>query len=234
MNKSFKRISIPALLLFGMLIGGYTPQAYAVPTLSFSVDGGAAVSCADGDACDLNTAAGVVLFSASLGGVYGISISTGITKPFLNGAHMDLNSITVQSLVDGAHTLSIMFSETDYTMLDVSGLAAFGGTISNNGSTVAASAYFDDATNALFNLGTLINTTGPLSGPAFSATFAGGGPAVAPYSMTQVLNVSTTAQGTLFSGDFELTMVPEPTSVALLGGALLFVAGVARKKLRRG
>ena len=233
MNKTFKKIGIPALLLFGMLIGGYTPQAYAVPTLSFSVDGGAAVSCADGAACDLNPTAGVVLYSASLGGVYGVNVSTGITKPFLNGAHMDLNSINVQSLADGAHTLSIMFSETGYSLLDVTGIGAFGGTISNNGSTAVASAYFDDATNALFNMGTLIGTTGPLSGPAFSATFAGRGPAAAPYSMTQLLTVSTTASGTMFSGDFELTMVPEPASVALLGGALLLVTGVMRKKLRR-
>jgi hypothetical protein len=29
-------------------------------------------------------------------------------------------------------------------------------------------------------------------------------------------------------------MVPEPASVALLGGALLFVSGVMRKKFRRG
>jgi hypothetical protein len=52
--------------------------------------------------------------------------------------------------------------------------------------------------------------------------------------MTQVLTISTTAPGTMFSGDFELTMVPEPASIALLGGALLFVTGVMRKKLRRG
>ena len=161
------------LSLFGMLIGGYIPQAYAAPTLSFSVDGGGSVSCADGDGCDLNPTAGVVLFSASLGGVYGVNVTTGITKPFLAGSHMDLNSITVQSLTGGAHTLSIMFSETSFTKLDVTGLAAFGGTISNNGSTVAASAYLDDATNALFNLGTLIGSTGPLSGPAFSTTFSG-------------------------------------------------------------
>lgn len=234
MNKSFKRIVIPALLLFGMLIGGYTPQAYAAPTLSFSVDGGASVSCADGDVCDLNPTAGVVLFSASLGGVYGVNVSTGITKPFLDGSHMDLNSINVQSLAGGAHTLSIMFSETDFSLLDVTGIGAFGGTISDNGSAVVASAYLDDATNALFNLGTLIGTTGPLSGPAFSTTFTGRGPAAAPYSLTQVLTVSTTAPGTMFSGDFELTMVPEPASVALLGGALLFVSGVMRKKFRRG
>jgi hypothetical protein len=233
MKKSFKRIGIPALLLFGMLIGGYTPQAYAVPTLSFSVDGGAAVSCADGDGCDMDPQAGVVVYIASLGGVYGVNVSTGITKPLLGGSQMDLNSINIQSLADGAHTLSIMFSETGYSLLDVTGIGAFGGTISDNGSTVVASAYFDDATNALFNMGTLIGTTGPLSGPAFSTTFTGRGPAAASYSMTQLLTVSTTERRAMFSGDFELTMVPEPASIALLGGTLLFVTGVMRKKLRR-
>src|SRR5262245_16868757 len=49
------------------LLLGQLPAAHAVPTLSFSVDGGAAIACADGAVCDTNPNAGVVTFSQSLG-----------------------------------------------------------------------------------------------------------------------------------------------------------------------
>lgn len=233
MKKHFKNIGLPAASLLGMLIGGYTPQAYAGPTLSFAVDGGPAVSCADNAACDMNPAAGAVVYIGSLGGVFDVNVATGLTRPFLPGSQMDLNSVNIKFAADGPHSLSIMFSETDFTLLNAGGVAGFGGMI--EGGSVTASAYFDDSTNALFNLASQIGTTGPLSGPFFSAAFTGPGPQAASYSMTQVLTVSTTGSTRFnFGGDFELTMVPEPASVALLGAALLLVTKSVRKRFRRG
>jgi hypothetical protein len=200
----------------------------AVPTLRFIVDGGAPIDCADGDACDLNGVAGAVTVNDSLG-VLTVNVTTGVTKPVFAGSHMDLNSIMVQT-TGGGHTIDILFSEIDYSLL-IGAVADFGGTLSGSpGGSITASAYFDES-NALFGLASPIGTTGPLGGGAFAASFTGPGPSAAPYSLTQVLTLVTTG-ATNFSGNFELQLVPEPASVALLGGVLLVTAGIVRKRFR--
>jgi hypothetical protein len=205
------------------------PSAFATATLSFSVDGGAAVTCADGAMCDINSTAGVVTYSADLGGGFIVNVTTGITTPFYTGSSMDLNSVNVQS-GSGNHTLEIMFSQTDFTSTMGGFEGGFGGTIGTGGTVVASAGY--DTTNTLFGNGTNIASTGSLGPGAFSATFSGGGPGTSPYSLTQILTIST-SQALTFSGDFALTQVPEPASIVLLGGALLFVAGGIRRKMRR-
>jgi hypothetical protein len=228
MHKTKVRFS--AVLLLGLSVGGFSTPAYAVPSLSFSLDGGLPTVCADGDACDINPLVGVVSFSGSLGD-FAVNVTTGLSKPALPGSHMDLNSVNVQAS-GGAHTLTIMWSDTGFLLSGpLEGL--FGGTITGNGSTVTASVYFDE-TDAPFGQASLSGTTGPLAGPAFAAMFDGPGPLTAPYSLTQVLTISTTGV-TTFSGDFDVKVVPapEPTSVTLLGGALFVIVGALRKKRSR-
>jgi hypothetical protein len=226
----------------GMFLLATASNIYAVPTLSFSVDGGAAVVCADGASCDLSTTSGVVMVSNTFSGDYAVNITTGITKPVLPGATMDLNNVTITTLAPGAHTLQIMFSETGFTIPSTgaatsSGTASFGGTLQNlfgpSASTVSASAYFSSS-NTLFGLGTLIGTSGtiPATG-AFASNFTGPGPSSGTFSLTQVLNLSTTGPGTVFSGDFSLAVNPEPSSLVLMSSVLLFALAAARLKLRR-
>jgi hypothetical protein len=208
------------------LLLGALPAAYAVPTLSFSVDGGAAITCADGAACDINASAGAVTVSQSLGDFY---VTTGLSKPILTGGDplMDLNTLNVL-MSGGAHTLTIAFSDTGF---DISGgrlTMEYGGSLSGAGASFEHSAYYDTG-NALFGQSTLIGTAGSGSG-AFSGAVDGGWSPNGPYSVTEILTLKGGSGMTVFSGDFEVN-VPEPATLALLGFALLGFAVVYRRRV---
>lgn len=227
------RLSLSTTLMaaaLAMTIGA--GQAQAAAMLWFSVDGGLPVTCSDGAVCDITAPGdGVVAYSGALGGVYGVNVTTGVSKPVLYNA-MDLNSVVVQSLAAGAHTLEIRFSDDGFTYTPASTQANFGGTVSANGSTVRYQTYFDSG-NALNTLTSLATDTGLLSGPAYSGVLSGPGSVTGPYSLTQVLNLSTTAVGTSFSGNFELQVVPEPASMFLLGSGLFGLAGAVRRRAKK-
>jgi hypothetical protein len=212
-----------------ILLAGFAPNASAVATLGFQVDGGAVTFCADGAACD-GTAAGdgVVSFSGALGGVFGVNVTTGSTVPALPGSHMDLNTVNLQTLAGGTHTLEIRFSEIGFSAPG-NATASFAGTLTANGSTVQYTTYFD-AGNVLFDLGTLMTDSLQITGPAFAGTQPGTGPLAGPFSMTQRLVLSTTGLGTTLSGDFEVQLqVPEPGALGLIAIGLLGV-GFARRR----
>jgi hypothetical protein len=205
---------------------GALPAAYAVPTLSFSVDGGAAITCADGAACDINASAGAVTVSQSLGDFY---VTTGLSKPILTGGDplMDLNTLNVL-MSGGAHTLTIAFSDTGFDIYGGRLSLEYGGSLSGTGASFQQSAYYDDG-NALFGQGTLIGTAGSGSG-AYSGSADGGWSPSGPYSVTEILELKSSGSGlTVFSGDFEVN-VPEPGTLALVGLALLGLAAAYRRR----
>jgi hypothetical protein len=219
------------LFALGILLLASAPEADAAAALRFTYDGGAPITCSDNDiTCDTSALVGVVSFNSNIG-AFLVNVTTGVTKPVFAEPHMDLNSINVQTGA-GAHTLVMEFSDDNFSVPAPSFLLAFGGTLSNPaGSTITANAYLDNA-NALFSKAQPIGQLGPFGPGAFSGSTIGPGTADTSYSLTQVLSLSTTGPGS-FSGDLELTGVPEPTSVALFGGVLLLTGTALRRKVAK-
>jgi hypothetical protein len=207
---------------------GLVPAAHAVPTLSLSVDGGPAITCADGTGCDTNPNAGVVGLSQSLGD-FSVNVTTGLSKPMLTGGDplMDLNTVNVQ-MWGGAHTLVIALSDTGFDLYGGRITTQYGGSLSGAGASFEQTAYFDTG-NSLFGQGTLISAVGSAAG-AFSGAVDGGWSPNGPYSVTEILTLKTGGGLAVFSGDFEVN-VPEPGTLALVGLALLGLAAAYRRRV---
>jgi hypothetical protein len=108
------------------------------------------------------------------------------------------------------------------TMVNGDSCSAFAGspfllTKNNLGTSVSLSAN-----------GTIADTVGPLSfwSGAFTTQINGQTP-------LQIETTINTAGGTIrssFSGEFDVTTVPEPVSMALIGGGLMALAAIKRRK----
>ncbi len=203
-------------------------SAHATPVLTLT-SGSSTVTIQDGGLGDGSTAAGVVMFSGSVGSWF-LNVTTGATKPTLSMGQMDLNSISMSQATHDP--LVISFTETDFVMSDNTGAnLRIGGTTAGS---VSYAAYYDP--NNGLNPTTLIASTQPLTG-AFAATDWGYLALNGPFSMRQVITIThpTSPAGQTFSSSFnaDLTAVPEPGSMLLLGTSLLGVTAVLRRRMKK-
>ena len=214
-------------MLLGMLAFVATPQAYATAELQLT-SGATNVIVSDNGSGDLDPTVGQIIFSGAVGD-WNINLTTGLSHgPGL--AAMDLGSTDATST--GPSTLIIEFSDTGFTVGAPGFEVRATGHITNSGSGTATIDSWFDNSNVLFGQGGSIATLGPFS-PSYDATGSSAGPGVPLYSLTEQITLTSGTGGVEWSTDTTLSAVPEPASVALLGGVLLFTVSAIRRKARR-
>ena len=167
-----------------------------------------------------------VIFSGAVGG-WTINLTTGLSGG-PGSSIMDLSSIDAVS-APGAMPLSIELSDNGFTTPVVAwDLLSSGHLVSGSG-TATYSAYTDS--NSLFGTTTLIGTLGPFSTAYATGETFGVAPATNPYSLTEVVVLTSSSSNTEWSTDSSIAPAPEPTSLALMGSGLIGLAGLLRRKL---
>ena len=188
---------------------------------------------------DLSSAIGSLVFldavGTSLGGAWGLTVVTGAGNEILADQAMHLNSLNVTSTAAGS--IVVGFSETgfEYPKDPVTIRSEFSVTTAG---TVSIE-WGADANNKLFSGATDLASwvpnasAGPFGPGAFAATndFSGNY-ASGPFSISQVVSVTHTGPGQSTSFDSEITAMPEPGTLALVGMALVGAAIFNRR--RRG
>lgn len=244
MKKSLFGVML-AVLLFGLF--GLSSRVFATTTDALQITSGSFTAIitdngtCSGTACgslsgDINPTAGTDSITGSINGWALNVISGSSNSPDLIPFGIDITSLTATcapSKPCSADPLHVIYSDTGFNVPVLAGsfVTTYSDTQSGSGST-SESAYFDN-TNTLFNEASSIGTVGPFTG-SNTGSASGGLMAAGPtYSLT--LDQIFTANGSAvsFSADGDITAVPEPASLTLVGTGLIGLAGLLRRKLLR-
>jgi hypothetical protein len=223
--KSLKYLMVSVIVGIGLMLG-FQPTSHALTlTLDDLSVAGVELILADNAAGDLNPNPGIIVWTGVIG-VWNLNVETAFTYPHQGTPaipYMHVNSVNTSSnAAGGGNQLNIMSSEINYT-----GLQTF---VLGHGGTTGGTIGFDywlDPANALFGQVINIGSFGPYGPGAFSGAGFGVPAPSAPYSLTLEALITHGSGVVSSSYDQEIT-VPEPTTLLLLGFALLG-AGLVRR-----
>ena len=213
-----KTLITTAALLSTLLIAA--PAAHSAVLLM--VDGTAVT---DNGAGDLNASTGVITYSGGAAN-FNVAVNTGIST---SSPLIDLSNVLATSTGSGSIIIKLTSTGLTSPVGGQNWLSQFTGSYSGGSASITAQTYIDTS-NVAFGTGTLLGSFIASNTPfALSSVNLGGG--TTPFSLTEVVTVTANGAGRNFSLDTQLSLVPEPVSMALLGVSLI---GLGVLRLRRG
>ncbi len=178
---------------------------------------------------DTNTSAGTDSVNGTIDG-WMINVASGTSmSPGLTPYGLDLTSLTATCTGGGftgcsSDSLHIQYSDINFGIaVGAGGFTTTYSSTQTGSGTTSESAYFDNG-NGIFAETYLIGTVGPFTSSNHGSAAGGSIAAVPNYSLTLDQVFTDANAGTVsFSVDGNVTGVPEPMSLLLLGGCLLVV-----------
>lgn len=223
-----------------LVMAGFLASLSA-PWASASVEVRIINTAGGGDTGWIVCAATSCLFAGAVGN-YNVALDSAIQNNSIN----PLLDLAYQANSTVANPGTIIFEamangytvSTPGTQFVVNGNSTMGDTVTGtsyggNNNTICASGINTCTPGAGVgnNGSTTLSTFGPVP-ENVAETVNGGGTTVNPYSLGIVLTLNNPHAGGA-SGDAALNAVPEPASVMLLGGLMLFTVGAFRRKIYR-
>ncbi len=227
---------LPAVLVGALLLGMQSPaQAVGLRITDFSTT----IYCDEANKLGSSagcvfTMPGVVSWAGSLG-IFTFTSAVTVSFPTLGsaaGPEIDVSSIEVAS---GLGELFIEGSQTGYTGAGGKGFKfSVGGTngAPDTGSSADFEAWEDD-TNTLFGYGTFLGHLGSFGPGPFSDDTVGSTVTSSPYSLLINADLFFSGAGSMSYNENLKALVAEPTSVLLMGTALLSLVALRRKSFTR-
>ncbi len=241
---SLKNLNFVALLAVGMIFANQRAEAAFVLTLddlsTFGIDVivvddapvGTVTKKGLSTTLDAFAGLGTASFIGAVG-TFSVNVTTGISKPAIGPAIIDLNSVTVSSAGSGGGVLEIMLTDTGFTfeagnsgaLLDVIG-GTTRGIVTSFATYDGGDMEFAIASGGpVISTPVVVNTAVPLGTPTgFTSTTQVGIPLIAAtYSLSKFVRIEHFNSGDISSFNNEASIiVPEPGTLALLIGAVPF------------
>jgi len=174
---------------------------------------------------------GVINFNAPLG-VWAINVTTGLGPPALSPYTFDLNSVNVSNTAAVAGFLDLELSQDNLNANEIGDLVKFLGRIGGTTQGMVTWTLFLDDTNALFGQQMAFGTDSSNAG-AFADTFASSAALTDEFSITLFVRINHGNGNRVSSFDYQVQLIPEPGTLALLGAALLGLVWIRRRSRAR-